>query len=354
MRSLPVLLLLLASCGGRFRLDPRNPYEVLRTPSTVTFAEGVTGRMEVTYPEHRSHGPYPTVVLVPGAGPVDVDGTLESGLGAMPFGRLLADTLTERGFAVVRYGKRHVTDAGRSDLPKYIADQDQRTFAADLRAVLAASRKLDAVDSDRVFLLGFDEGAVVAAEVARQEPVAGLALIGAPGRPFRERLEGWFTDMELYLERFAWQGQLDGRLLARALHANAAEPVLSTSRMLALSFTRESEIAVPSPLVDRDRDGILSLDGEVEPAVPALVDYAFTLGPYGYLAGDRELPSIPDQLEGISVPLIALQGENDAFTRPVDLERIRERSVSLGREDVFVVVPGAGHALGPASHPVDD
>ena len=42
------------------------------------------------------------------------------------------------------------------------------------------------------------------------------------------------------------------------------------------------------------------------------------------LAGDRELPSIPDQLVGISVPLIALQGENDAFTRPVDLERIRE------------------------------
>ena len=83
MRSLPVLLLLLASCGGRFRLDPRTPYEVLRTPSTVTFAEGVTGRMEVTYPEHRSHGPYPTVVLVPGAGPVDVDGTLESGLGVV-------------------------------------------------------------------------------------------------------------------------------------------------------------------------------------------------------------------------------------------------------------------------------
>lgn len=352
MRSLlPLFLLLFPACGGRFRLDPKVPYEVLETPTTVALTGDVQTTMVVSYPAHRSGGPYPTVVLVPGFGPMDRDGTLASPLGATPFYRRLAELLTSRGFAVVRYDERHVRGPGDIDRPSYVADRDQRTFVADLGAVHAAARRFDRIDGDRVFLLGFDEGGRIAAQGATELDVAGLVLVGTPATGFRERLSGWFDAMELYLERFAYQGKLDGHRLAMALHANAADAVRTPARMLAVSHTRASDYAEPSPLVDRDRDGILELDAEVAEAIPGLLDLAFgPLGSWRHLAETAALPPAPLILASVDVPVLVVHGEHDAAVPSSDGGILSDAAANA----TMRVVPGVGHALGPAREPVDD
>lgn len=351
MRSLPLLFLLLTACGGRFRLDPKTPWSVSETTRSVQLTGDLSTTLVATFPEHRSGGPYPTVLLVPGFGPVDRDGTLESPLGDTPFFRRLAEVLTARGFAVVRYDERHVRGPGDVDLPSYVADRDQPTFVADLLAVQAEARRLPMVDGERLFLLGFDEGGRIAAKAAGELDLAGLVLVGTPATQFRVRLERWFDGMLPYLERFAWQGQLDGYRLAMALHANAAEPQRVTSSMLVVSAARQLDYAAPSPLVDRDRDGILNLDTDVEPAIPGLVDFAFgPLGSWVYLSEDRALPTTPELLADVREPVFVLAGEHDASVAAADAAVLGKASA----ESEVLVVPGVGHALGPAREPADD
>jgi hypothetical protein len=354
MRLLPVLVLL-AACGGRSKLDPSTPYSVQHTPRTVTLAEGVTTEVVVSAPAGGRRAP--TVILVHGPGPADMDNTLSNMIDPpVPlFGALAAD-LSARGFTVVRYHQRHVRGPRQHDLPAFIADRSQATFAADLEVVLAEARGDARVDPDRVFLLGYDEGAQVAMAVAAGDPtVAGVATIGASATPFRERFTTAFTEQTLpYLERFAYQGKLDGGLLARALHTAAASIVVEQASMLAVSYSRDNRFAEPSPLVDRDRDGILSLDDEVEPAIPTLVDFAFgPLGSYTYRSAENALPTVFDQLATFERPFLALYGGNDAHTPRSHAEAMQLRTAGRASQEV-VVLEGLGHALGPAAIPLDD
>ncbi len=357
MRSVLLLALVLVfgGCTSRVRLDPRRLYLVESTRRTVELEPGLSTTLVVDRPIHRRVEGLPAVVLVPGGeDPMDRDGTLRSALGEQPLFRILGEELASRGFVVARYDERHVRGPGEVDLRRYVADRDQHTFARDLRVILEAVRAMPAVDRERIFLLGYDEGVTVAAEVASEGAVAGLVGIGTPGMPFRERLQDWFDGMELYLERFAHQGVLDGFTLDRAMHARAANPYLLTTRMLAVSYTRDAGFAIPSPLVDRDRDGLLHLDEEVHPAIPALVDFAFTLGPYGYLAADRALPPLSSRLEELDLPVLLLHGERDAHTPPDNLERILERARADEHTVEGQLFPGLGHTLGRATEPVDD
>lgn len=354
MRLLPILALLVG-CAGRARLDPKTPHLVQRTPQSVLLEEGLTTTMEVTAPPDAKR--LPTVVLVHGPGPSDRDGTLVHVLdGPTPMFRILADELSSRGFTVVRYDQRHVQGHKKHDLPAYIQDLDQHTFLADLKAVVRKVRSDTRVDTERVYLLGYDEGAQVAMAAAVDDPsIAGVVMIGAAATPFRDRFTTTFTDLTLpYLERFAYQGKLDGGLLARAVHTAATPLVVTQTGMLGVSFTRNSTVVQPSPLVDRDRDGILSLDDEVEPAVPVLVDFAFgPLGPYQHLTVERALPTAFDNLEGYDRPLLALYGANDAQTPSTHADAFAARMGGHPRQDV-VILPGLGHALGLAAVPLDD
>lgn len=336
------------------RLDPKVPYEVVHHPRTVALTDTLATRVEVTFPEGRKAGG-PTVVLVPGAGPMGLDHVLEGPLGATPLFALVSERLTAAGFTVVRYDKRHVEN-GRVDRPKYTADEDLPTFAEDLEAVLDSVALDHRVDDERLFLLGFDEGAHVAAAVAAERPTAGLVLWGATASTWEERYERWWREQTLgYLERFAYRGRLDGMLLARALQAAASEPVVSTARVLAVSYTREGRVVQLSPLVDRDRDGILSLDDDVEPAIPGLVTFAFgPIGPFRHLTAERSLPPIQTQLPKIDSPVLLLQGEEDAHTTPADAVALEEAAIAAGRQPDVLLVPEVGHTLGPAADPVDD
>ncbi|MDO7851017.1 alpha/beta hydrolase family protein [Hymenobacter convexus] len=121
-------------------------------------------------------GPFPAVVLLSDAGPQDRDGTVGD---FAPLG-LLADYLTRRGVAVLRFDDRGV---GKSGGTPAVTTAD---LVSDAQAGLNYLRTRPEIDLAHLGLVGHGEGGNVALLAAAQPLppayVVALAAYGLPGR----------------------------------------------------------------------------------------------------------------------------------------------------------------------------
>jgi len=358
MRSHILLLaLLLTSCKATPRLNPHIPYEVLRESVDIPLTEQLGTIGEITFPDAGS-GPHPTVLLLHDGGPQDMDATLDGPAGTTRLFADLSTALSARGFAVIRYNKRHVSGPQKFDLPKFYTDQSTQVFRDDAAQVLDTLAQHPRVDADRIFVYGWSEGSVVAAALATERPtLAGVIVQGPIGEPYRELLAGWFDLAVPYLERFTRDDRIDGIELGLALRSAASEPVLLASKMLAVSYTRHSEVAAPSPMVDINRDGRIDISKELRPRIPDLIDLAFSpVGSLQSYSEDAMLPTVTEQAPKLTgIPVLVLQGLNDAQTPPSNTDRIADALIIAQHPDFEIArFRGLGHTLGRAPDPLDD
>lgn len=125
-------------------------------------------------------GPHPGIVLIPGSGEVDRDGSLFG----HQFYLVLADHLTRRGFAVLRSDKRGLGKSGGD-----FAHATSLDFAADIRTGVAFLRSRPEIDAGRIGLVGHSEGGLIGSLVAASDPgIAFLVLMAGNGIPAREML----------------------------------------------------------------------------------------------------------------------------------------------------------------------
>jgi pimeloyl-ACP methyl ester carboxylesterase len=125
-------------------------------------------------------GPFPAALLLAGSGALDRD---EADSGHRPF-LVLADHLTRKGIAVLRYDKRGI---GKS-----IGDYEAATtadFATDADAALALLKQRKGIDSRKIGIIGHSEGGIIAPMIAsRSTEVAWIILLGAPATKGEETL----------------------------------------------------------------------------------------------------------------------------------------------------------------------
>ena len=164
-----------AALARNARLTP--PYR----EEQVAFSGGAPGLRlggELTLPP--GAGPFPAVVLLSDAGPQDRDGTME---GFATLGRL-ADYLTRRGIAVLRFDDRGVGKSAGTTTELTPAE-----LTIDARGALNYLRARPEIDQKHLGLIGHGEGGNVALLLASQpEPPAFVVTLAAAGLPGAQRL----------------------------------------------------------------------------------------------------------------------------------------------------------------------
>lgn len=163
---------------GEFTLKPApaTPAEVVPyRQEEVTFENGdITLAGTLTLPE--GDGPFPAVLLLTGSGQQNRDEEISIAPGYKPF-RVLADTLTRQGIAVLRYDDRGIGQSGGDPAQATTID-----FTDDAEAGFNMLLAHPEIDPKQVGLLGHSEGGIIAATLAARNPdVAFVIGMGAPG-----------------------------------------------------------------------------------------------------------------------------------------------------------------------------
>jgi uncharacterized protein len=158
-------------------LELRRPQTPVRpfpyVEEEVAFAGGADGiALAGTLTLPKGAGPFPAALLIAGSGPQDRDESLAN---HRPF-LLIADALTRKGIAVLRYDKRGVgKSTGNPDTATTL------DLAADAQAALAFLKSRKEIDGSRIGLLGHSEGAIIAPYLAgHTKDVKWVVLLAAP------------------------------------------------------------------------------------------------------------------------------------------------------------------------------
>lgn len=121
-------------------------------------------------------GPFPAAVIVHGSGPNDRDGTL--GLNK-PY-RDIAQGLASQGIAVLRYDKR--TYQMQAMAENFTVDDE---VTNDAVAAVNYLRDVDAIDPERIVVIGHSQGAMFAPRIAQQDgELAGIAMLAGTPNTF--------------------------------------------------------------------------------------------------------------------------------------------------------------------------
>lgn len=357
-KSVSLLVLLLAVGLGAAAEDGA----IVREPFVVDFG-GFAAQGELTYPAEKE-GPFPAVILVHGSSIMDMDHAVvtvdymtgQAEVLSANFADI-ADFLSANGYAVLRYNKRYVNGPNDADWMRYSTEVTLRTLADDVRTVIDFAQGHPAINPERIYLYGWSEGSTVAAQVAVEEPdLAGLILQTPVVLPWRDNFEFQMYEVGVpYLHSVVPSGQMtdadlfsvllgDGGMVAKTIANYIVDPIAAQVGQFTLN-----------PLFDGNGDGALSIDEEIVPNLAFVLASAFSeTGYFSMYIEGKALPVLAEQVDHLNLPVLILQGVNDANTPAYAAEELAVRLNEAGVDVTFHLYEGLGHSLGPAESIIAD
>jgi dienelactone hydrolase len=250
-------------------------------------------------------GPFPAVVLVHGSGPNDRDETIGPN---KPF-RDLAEGLSSRGIAVLRYEKRTREHGARLAGIENFTTRDE--VVDDAVAAVTHLRGRTDIRANEIFVLGHSLGGMLAPRIAAAAPdITGLIFLAAAAQPVQDAL--------VYQSQYL--AFLDGEL--------------------------SSEERAQLETVEQLRDRIYTL----QPGDPP-IDLPPFSGPASYWIDLRDYDA-PAEATQLSLPVLVLHGERDYQVTEADYYAW-EAAFSAHPNAFFRTYPGLNHLLmagtGPGS-----
>ncbi|HEY6943897.1 MAG TPA: alpha/beta hydrolase, partial [Candidatus Acidoferrum sp.] len=295
--------------------NPAKPYPYRE--EEVTFANPKTQvSLAGTLTLPSGQGPYPAAILIVGSGRQDRD---ENIAGHRPF-LVLADHLTRKGIAVLRYDKRGI---GKST-----GNYEQATtedFAGDAATALAYLKSRKEIDARKIGLIGHSEGGMIAPMLASQSSdVAWVVLLAAPG------LKGEDV-MLLQSEMILKVAGFNEDRIAKARDFNR--------QSYALARTEKDPEVLEAKLTDLvDSTGMSTT---LPPTVLKPQARMMTLPWFRFFLDYDPVPA----LKKMQCPVLALNGDKDLqIASKENLEQIRKALQEGGNKDFQVKeLPGLNH-----------
>ena len=315
-----------AAQGNDRPQEPKPPYPYPVTE--VTFPGGANGVMlagTLTLPPPAmGDGPFPAAILISGSGPNDRDETI---LRHKLF-LVLADSLTRRGLAVLRYDKRGI---GKST--GNYAQATSRDFADDAGAAFSYLKTQPRVNAAKIGLIGHSEGGLIAPMVAAKSPdVAFLVLLAGPGVP-GERI---------IAEQVALIGKAEGASDADLAKSQALETkILAVAAREPNPVNAQTEIeALMRQAVATETPAQKKAFGDQEPFIRAESAEASLPWMHYYLTYDPA-----PTLKQVHCPVLALDGSKDLQVPPAEnLAAIGAALKAGGNADITTTeLPGLNH-----------
>lgn len=249
----------------------------------------------------RGPGPWPAAVLISGSGAQDRDENTP-GPGGLKLGifRAIADTLTRRGIAVLRYDDRGVGGSEGSLATAGLSD-----LVADVRAAVRYLRARTEIDAARIALVGHSEGGIIAPIVAAEDPrLGGIALMAGTATPL--------------------DSVLVEQVVAAAREAGGDSASLAESRQLVERLSQ----AV------RDGEDLEALD------LPPTLE---SLGRSKWLREHLDHDPLAT-IRMVRVPVLIVNGGQDVQVTPEHARRLGAALAEAGHRDYEVkVFPGLNH-----------
>ncbi|MBC7543849.1 MAG: alpha/beta hydrolase [Candidatus Sericytochromatia bacterium] len=302
--------------------EPQPPFPYVSQDITYTNPKaGIVLAGTLTTPS--AGGPFPALILINGSGSQDRDCNL---FGHKPF-LLMADSLTRRGFAVLRVDDRGIGGSGGDAGTVTTPDS-----ATDVAAGLAYLQSRPDIDRARIGLVGHSEGSLIGSMVAAStKAIAAFVMIGGPGLPGETIL--------------LKQGDVLNRMAGASSAEAEASHKLQQSLFAIVKSEADPEIAqaklsaVLHVLMAKEGR---SEDAKAGAAVEAQVR-ALSSPWYRYFLGYDPRP----ELAKVTCPVLALNGEKDLQVNAKDnLESISQTLKKAGNADVTVqTLPGLNHLL---------
>lgn len=248
----------------------------------------------------------PAVLLLPGSGPSDRDGS-QPGL-KIDILRQIAEGLAAQGIASLRFDKRAVAGRYAKAFPKDLAGLDHffswNAFVEDAKGAFAYLKTQPQIDSARMGILGHSEGGMIAIALAKQVKPKALILVSTPARDLGTVIIEQIT--EGYSARLSQPAALKKR-------------VAETKRIVAAI---RKDHTIPS-----------DVDAELAPLFPKYLSQYMTS-----VVAFQPAQEVKD----FAGPVLIVQGEKDIQVSP-------ERDANVLKESIkgseLFLVKGASHCL---------
>lgn len=271
--------------------EPKDPYpyeveEVVFTNEKERIELSAT----LTLPKQKEK--HPAVTLIAGSGPNDRDETI---FGHKPFW-VLADHLSRNGIAVLRYDKRGV---GKSEGGYFTATTQD--FADDVKAALNYLKNRKEIDSSNIGLIGHSEGGIIAPMVAiESNEISFMILMAGMG------VSG--IELSAAQNKFIFDKTSLSETEKETLDRNLKEVYNSVINWSEYVGTNEER----SKLKDKLEDLWQKLPEEIREQVSKETFIEKTIANIATPWYRHFLKINPsDYLQKLSIPVLAINGEND-------------------------------------------
>jgi uncharacterized protein len=341
----------------------------------IDLGNGVKTHAQLTYPAV-GKGPFPGILLIPGSGANNKNETLGfvHKTGPKPIAPFwqIAQYLSERGFAVLRYDKRGV-GANFTINQNIWANTTINDLIQDSKKALNVLVRQPEVDPKRISIIGHSEGTVIAPRVAidNSTKVKNIILMATIGQNLRDIVYNQYVNLPSEYATQVLDKNHTGLISIQQISNDPFRYSLLVNLLVPSSvlhtFLRTHDTKVISnALVNKFgnntiQDGYISIDKQLKPMLvktyenltasnpskcndiggcPALLRSYFDLIPNLSIIGNVSK----------STGILLLNGENDSQTPVQQAFLLQQRLTEVNHPDhTLITYPNLGHQLYPSS-----
>jgi len=355
-----LLMIMLSSFPSASALEQET---ISRRDLVIDLGDGLTTDAQLTFPVV-GDGPFPGVLLIPGGGAPDMDEYMppystDTGEPARPHLQI-AEYLSERGFAVLRYNKRGVGFNSTLADPEVFFNITIQDLERDAEKALEVLMQQSEVDADDITLLGHSESTIIAPRISVDNPsVKNIVLMGTAGRSYYDIKYFKNVDLRVTFAREILDTNHDGLISVPEVLEGLGPvmPLTTTSYKASISANDLIENSTGKwlwrPHWNPDGDEFMNIEEEFESTLIRIHEYAMTAEYTGskLVQSQLALESTMDTIGNLSSSILILHGVNDILTPLEDALLLEQKLTENGHPDhTLITYPGLGHYFYPEDY----